>query len=203
MSAIRHTDVTWRSRGDQRSRNEQFHAPRRRSTRDVSSPQRGGVKRAVFGVDRSLILSPKVARPTSAAEMSAPAVCDAVVWPIDSGAYDFIIVNFAKRTWWGARGIPAARKASRRQDHCVRANVEALEYAHGVALVAADHGNAGRDAVSAPTIDDGAQWTNPSGGARRRMTRRWANANSPVSWSAFSAVGTTVIECRTAPQPQT
>ena len=75
--------------------------------------------------------------------MSAPDVCDGVVQAIDSGVYDFIIVNFANCDMVGHTGsIPAAVRAVETVDACAGQILEALRRTDGVAIITADHGNA-------------------------------------------------------------
>jgi 2,3-bisphosphoglycerate-independent phosphoglycerate mutase len=95
------------------------------------------------GEERRLVDSPKVATYDLQPEMSAPNVCAGVVEALDSGAYDFIIVNFANCDMVGHTGvIPAAIAAVEAVDACVGLILPALERAGGVAIITADHGNA-------------------------------------------------------------
>ncbi len=103
----------------------------------------GGREEPFPGEDRRLVPSPKVATYDLQPEMSAPDVCQGVVEAIDSGGYDFIIVNFANADMVGHTGsIPAAVRAVETVDSCVGHILEALARANGIAIITADHGNA-------------------------------------------------------------
>ncbi len=103
----------------------------------------GGREEPFPGEDRRLVPSPKVATYDLQPEMSAQEVCRGVVEGIESGKYDFIIVNFANPDMVGHTGdIPAAISAVEAVDTCIGHILEALSRANGVALVTADHGNA-------------------------------------------------------------
>jgi 2,3-bisphosphoglycerate-independent phosphoglycerate mutase len=103
----------------------------------------GGREEPFAGEDRKLIPSPKVATYDLQPEMSAPGVTDAVVSAIESGAYDFIIVNYANGDMVGHTGVEAAAiKAVETVDACLGRVLDALERVGGRAIVTADHGNA-------------------------------------------------------------
>ena len=68
----------------------------------------GGREEPFPGESRVLIPSPKVATYDLQPEMSAPEVTDAVVGAIESGQYDFIIVNYANGDMVGHTGVFAA-----------------------------------------------------------------------------------------------
>ena len=103
----------------------------------------GGVEKEYEGEDRILVPSPKVATYDLQPEMSAPEVTDKVVEAIESGKYDFIILNYANGDMVGHTGVfPAAVKAVKTVDTCVGRFVEALRRAGGELVIIADHGNA-------------------------------------------------------------
>ncbi len=105
----------------------------------------GGVEREFEGEDRVLINSPKVATYDLQPEMSAYPVCDAVVERIRSGKYDVIILNYANCDMVGHTGVfDAAKAAVEAVDTCVGKTVDAVLEMGGVALITADHGNAGK-----------------------------------------------------------
>ena len=75
-------------------------------------------------------------------EMSAAAVADAVVLAIDSGKYDFVLVNFANPDMVGHTGkLGAAISAVHTVDGCVGRIADAVRRAKGAVIVTADHGN--------------------------------------------------------------
>ncbi len=103
----------------------------------------GGREQEFAGEERILIPSPKVATYDLQPEMSAPEVTDALVAAIDSGKYDFIVVNYANTDMVGHSGdIVAAKKAVEAVDQCLGRVVEATLAAGGAMLITADHGNA-------------------------------------------------------------
>ncbi len=103
----------------------------------------GGREAPYEGEDRILVPSPKVATYDLQPEMSAPEVTEKLVAAVDSGKYDFIVVNFANGDMVGHTGVyPAIQKAVETLDKCVHDVVEAGK-AHGYqTIIIADHGNA-------------------------------------------------------------
>ena len=74
--------------------------------------------------------------------MSAAGVTAEVVGAIESGKYDFVLVNFANPDMVGHTGnLDAAIHAVEAVDKGVGAILEAVEKANGAILVTADHGN--------------------------------------------------------------
>jgi 2,3-bisphosphoglycerate-independent phosphoglycerate mutase len=104
----------------------------------------GGLETPYPGEERSLVPSPKVATYDLQPEMSAPGVAAEVAKGMESGEYDFILVNFANPDMVGHTGvIPAAVKAVETVDGLLGDIVDRVRDASGewVALVTADHGN--------------------------------------------------------------
>jgi 2,3-bisphosphoglycerate-independent phosphoglycerate mutase len=103
----------------------------------------GGKEQPNIKEDRVLIPSPKVATYDLQPEMSAYEVTDEVVKRIDSGIYDFIVLNFANPDMVGHTGIyEAAVRAVEVVDDCVGKIVDKILIAGGGVLLTADHGNA-------------------------------------------------------------
>ena len=103
----------------------------------------GGVEAPNKGEDRVLIPSSTVATFDMKPEMSACEVADEAVRCIESGAYDFMILNFANCDMVGHTGIiPATVEAARTVDACVGRVVKAILDQGGRCIVTADHGNA-------------------------------------------------------------
>jgi 2,3-bisphosphoglycerate-independent phosphoglycerate mutase len=103
----------------------------------------GGEEREFPGEARILVPSPKVATYDLKPEMSAYEVTDRLVEAIGSGAYDFIVVNYANTDMVGHTGdLGAAIKAVEAVDLCLGRLAEAVERAGGVLLITSDHGNA-------------------------------------------------------------
>lgn len=102
----------------------------------------GGQEEPFPGETRLLIQSPNVPTYDLKPEMSAPELTDKLVAAIESGAYDFIVVNYANGDMVGHTGImDAAVKAVEAVDVCVGRLEAAVKAAGGVMLVTADHGN--------------------------------------------------------------
>ncbi|MBI4550761.1 MAG: 2,3-bisphosphoglycerate-independent phosphoglycerate mutase [Candidatus Latescibacteria bacterium] len=104
----------------------------------------GGNETPFPGEDRILIPSPKwVATYDQIPEMSAPAVAWNVVHAIQSGGYDFILINFANPDMVGHTGVlQAAITAVEAVDWGLGGIIAAATEAGARALVTADHGNA-------------------------------------------------------------
>jgi 2,3-bisphosphoglycerate-independent phosphoglycerate mutase len=103
----------------------------------------GGEETPFENEDRCLIPSPRdVTTYDQKPEMSAFQVADEVVARLDSGKYDFIVLNFANMDMVGHSGVMAAAvKACETVDRCLEKVVNKLWEQDGVALVTADHGN--------------------------------------------------------------
>ena len=103
----------------------------------------GGVEEPFEGEERDMIASPKVATYDLQPEMSAPELTDNVVRRIQSGKFDFILINYANCDMVGHTGdFNAAKKAVEAVDSGLGRVIEAVKEQNGVAFVTADHGNA-------------------------------------------------------------
>lgn len=103
----------------------------------------GGREEAFAGEERQMIPSPKeVATYDEKPEMSAAAVGDAVTTAIESGKFDFVLVNFANPDMVGHTGmLKPAISAVEAVDHALGTIVEATRKRGGAVFVTADHGN--------------------------------------------------------------
>ncbi len=102
----------------------------------------GGEERSFAGEERVMVPSPKIATYDLKPEMSAPEVTDRLVAAIDSGAYDFILVNYANTDMVGHTGdFDAARRAVEAVDACLGRVADAVRRRGGAMLITADHGN--------------------------------------------------------------
>ena len=103
----------------------------------------GGREEAFPGEERVMIPSPKeVDTYDQKPEMSAAGVADAVVKAVDSGTFDFILVNFANPDMVGHSGVlPAAIAAVEAVDVGIGRIAEAVKKQGGALLITADHGN--------------------------------------------------------------
>lgn len=104
----------------------------------------GGLEDPFPGEERRLIASPRdVATYDLKPEMSVYQVTDTLLKEWESGAFDFVVCNFANLDMVGHTGIiPAAIKACEAVDACVARVVEAVRARKGRLLMTADHGNA-------------------------------------------------------------
>ena len=103
----------------------------------------GGAEAELPGESRTLVPSPKVATYDLQPEMSAPAVCDAVLKSLARGETDVYIINFANADMVGHTGIlSAAHEAVVAVDGCLRRIVPEVTKRGGLVAITADHGNA-------------------------------------------------------------
>jgi len=110
----------------------------------------GGEEKQFPGEERILVPSPKVATYDLQPEMSAPEVTDKLVAAVESGKFDFVLVNYANTDMVGHSGIfEAAVKAVEAVDACVGRLAAAVKKMNGVLIITADHGNA--EMMSDPT----------------------------------------------------
>ncbi|MCP3941968.1 MAG: 2,3-bisphosphoglycerate-independent phosphoglycerate mutase [Desulfobacteraceae bacterium] len=103
-----------------------------------------GGKETIFeGEQRIMIPSPRdVATYDEKPSMSAAKVAQTVCEQIDSGKFEFIVLNFANMDMVGHTGIlDAAIKGCETVDTCVQKVVKAIWATNGTAFITADHGN--------------------------------------------------------------
>src|SRR5688500_2835473 len=125
----------------------QFHVAETEKYAHVTYFFNGGVETPWPGEDRRLIPSLKVATYDLAPAMSAVGVTDALVEAIESGAYDFIVANYANPDMVGHTGVwNATIESLAVVDASLARVVEAIER-----LEAADPGGPG--AILAVTAD--------------------------------------------------
>jgi 2,3-bisphosphoglycerate-independent phosphoglycerate mutase len=103
----------------------------------------GTVEEPFVGEDRVLVPSAKVASYDQKPEMSALEIAKEAGKAIDSGKYDFVVLNIANADMVGHTGnLEAGIKACKIVDKCVGDIVEHVLSQNGVVLITADHGNA-------------------------------------------------------------
>ncbi len=102
-----------------------------------------GVEEPFAREDRILIPSPRdVSTYDRKPEMSAPEVTAELLRRLETGQYDFVLLNFANPDMVGHTGIfPAAVKAVETIDTCLGRVADAALSAGGQMIVTADHGN--------------------------------------------------------------
>jgi 2,3-bisphosphoglycerate-independent phosphoglycerate mutase len=106
----------------------------------------GGREEPFPGEDRILVPSPRgVATYDLKPEMSAAAITDKAVGAIDSGVYDFIVMNYANADMVGHSGNMAATiRAVEVVDGCLERVITSARSAGYTTIITADHGNADR-----------------------------------------------------------
>lgn len=120
----------------------QFHCAETEKYAHVTFFFNGGSETPFSGEDRVVVPSPKVATYDLQPEMSAAEVADEVIKALESGQYDFIVVNFANGDMVGHTAIrKAVIQAVETLDREVgRVLDTAVEQDYSV-LLTADHGN--------------------------------------------------------------
>ncbi len=102
----------------------------------------GGEEKAFPNEDHLLVPSPTVAHFDEVPEMSSPQITEKLIENINSGTYDFILVNYANADMVGHTGNEEASiKAVEATDKSLSILVPAILKAGGAALITADHGN--------------------------------------------------------------
>ena len=102
----------------------------------------GGEEGQFEGEHRMLIPSPRVATYDLKPEMSAYEVTKVLSEAIESGKYQFIVVNYANPDMVGHTGVmSAAIKAVEVIDECVGKITNSIERMKGAIFFTADHGN--------------------------------------------------------------
>jgi 2,3-bisphosphoglycerate-independent phosphoglycerate mutase len=103
----------------------------------------GGREEPFPGESRAMIPSTKeVATYDHKPEMSAAGVAEAVVNAIESGTYDFVLVNFANPDMVGHTGnLEAAIHANEAVDAGIGRVAKAVQKMRGALIITADHGN--------------------------------------------------------------
>ncbi|MDD3288539.1 MAG: 2,3-bisphosphoglycerate-independent phosphoglycerate mutase [Alphaproteobacteria bacterium] len=102
----------------------------------------GGREEPYDKESRIMIMSPKVATYDLKPEMSAFEVTDKVTCAIESGEFDFIVLNYANPDMVGHTGsLSAAIKAVETIDACLGRLISSIKKAGGTIFLTADHGN--------------------------------------------------------------
>jgi len=102
----------------------------------------GGYEKPFAGEDDIIVESPKVSSYDQKPEMAAREITEKTLSAINSGKYDFILINFANVDMIGHTGnIIAASKAVEIVDKSVGKIVEKTLSQGGIAMITADHGN--------------------------------------------------------------
>lgn len=103
----------------------------------------GGAEEPFKNEDRELVASPNVRTYDMKPEMSASEVAEKAVKAVNSGKYDFIMMNFANADMIGHTGkFAAAIKGVEAVDAGVGKIVDAVLEKGGAVVITADHGNA-------------------------------------------------------------
>lgn len=103
----------------------------------------GGVEKPFAGEEHVMVPSPKIASYDTQPEMSAYEVTKKVLDAVQSGTYQFVLVNYAAPDMVAHTGnLKATIKGIEAVDECLGQIAEAVLGKNGVMLVTADHGNA-------------------------------------------------------------
>ncbi len=104
----------------------------------------GGEEKVFPGEDRCLVPSPQdVPTYDLKPQMSAEGVTTRLLERLESGSYDFVLVNYANPDMVGHTGVyEAAVRAIETVDKCVGQVADKVLEMGGILLVTADHGNA-------------------------------------------------------------
>ncbi len=123
----------------------QFHIAETEKYAHVTFFFNGGIEEPYPGEKRELIPSPAVKTYDLKPEMSAYLVADKACEMIDSGRFDFMVLNFANPDMVGHTGsLNAAVKAVEAVDTCTKRVVDRILANGGECLITADHGNCER-----------------------------------------------------------
>ena len=157
----------------------------------------GGVEEPFPGEVRHLIPSPRVATYDLQPEMSALELTDALLAHLDTGRYDFVLVNYANADMVGHTGsIPAAVAAVDTVDTCVGRLLKRIGALGGTALVTADHGNAEK-----MLDDDGNPFTAHTTFPVRLILVAPGTEAATLANGVLAGVAPTVLELMGIPQP--
>ena len=122
---------------------KQFHVAETEKYAHVTFFLNGTLEEPFPKEDRILVPSPRVSNYSEVPEMSAYEVTKETLKAIDSGLYDFIVMNFANADMVGHTGnLEATIKGCEAIDRCLGDVVKHALAAGGVVVVTADHGNA-------------------------------------------------------------
>ena len=120
----------------------QFHVAETEKYAHVTFFLNGTVEEPFKGEDRKIVPSPKVDSYAKAPEMSAAGVAKETVKAIESGKYDFVVLNLANADMVAHTGdLDASIKGVEAVDAAVGKIVDATLAKGGAALITADHGN--------------------------------------------------------------
>ncbi|OGH94345.1 MAG: phosphoglycerate mutase (2,3-diphosphoglycerate-independent) [Candidatus Magasanikbacteria bacterium RIFOXYD2_FULL_41_14] len=141
---------------------KQFHLAETEKYAHVTYFLNGAVEDAFPGEDRSLIPSPQVSSYNEAPEMSAALVAKEAAKAIDSGKYDFVVVNLANPDMVGHTGdLAATVRGCEAADKAFGNIVDHTLAVGGVVVMTADHGNS-EEVINFQTGDiDKEHTTNP------------------------------------------
>lgn len=120
----------------------QFHCAESEKFPHVTYFINGANTKPFRGEDRLAIPSPKVTSYDLVPKMSAAKVLSTLIRAIDSGYYDFYIINFANPDMVGHTGnLSAAIAAVKYIDECLGTITKKILEKEGTMIVCADHGN--------------------------------------------------------------
>lgn len=122
---------------------KQFHVAETEKYGHVTFFLNGTVEEPFPGEDRALVPSPQVGNYSEVPTMSAAGVTKEAIKAIDSGKYDFVVINYANADMVAHTGnLPASIAGCEAIDAFLGEVVNHTLSHDGVAVITADHGNA-------------------------------------------------------------
>lgn len=103
----------------------------------------GGIEKPFAGEEHVMVPSPRIATYDKQPEMSSYEITKKVVAAIESGKYDFVLVNFAAPDMVAHTGnLKASIQAIEAVDDCLGSIAASVLNKKGAMMITADHGNA-------------------------------------------------------------
>lgn len=122
---------------------KQFHVSETTKYAHVTFFFNGGIEEPYLNEDRKLIDSYNVKNFSEFPQMKAPEITDEAVRAIESGKYDFVLINISNPDMLGHTGdIEATIESIEMVDKCSKRIVDACLRVQGECIITADHGNA-------------------------------------------------------------
>ncbi|MBQ8451684.1 MAG: 2,3-bisphosphoglycerate-independent phosphoglycerate mutase [Clostridia bacterium] len=121
---------------------KQFHTSETTKYAHVTFFFNGGIEKPYPGEDRKLIDSANVKDFSEVPAMRAVEITNEVVNAVNSGKYEFVLVNISNPDMLGHTGnLEAAIESIKTTDECVKRIADAVRAQGGDLIITADHGN--------------------------------------------------------------
>lgn len=122
---------------------KQYHCAETEKYAHVTFFFNGGTENVFEGEERAMVQSPKVATYDLQPEMNAAGVAEDVARTVATGAYEFVMCNFAPPDMVGHTGVLAAAvQGVEATDTAIGVILEACKVAGYALFITSDHGNA-------------------------------------------------------------